>query len=43
VCVPAQMFIDFVRNRDAFSAASLLSERAHLFIDSREVKGRDKV
>jgi hypothetical protein len=37
-----QLFIDFVRNRDAYSAGTLLSSRCRL-MDGREVKGPDAV
>ena len=38
-----QLFIDFVRNRDTFSAGTLLSERCHMLIDGREIEGPEKV
>lgn len=38
-----QLFIDFVRNRDVFSAGTLLGDRVHMILDSRDIYGRDKV
>jgi hypothetical protein len=39
----SQLFIDFARNKDAYSASTLLGERIRLYLEGREIVGQEKV
>ena len=38
-----QLFIDFVRNKDTFSAGTLLGDKCKLLLDGQEITGPEKV